>query len=298
MLKVFKSAGDVTNYKIILVSIFFILLSIGYAGAETLTVGQGKAYATIQSAVNAANPGDVVSVDEGVYSENVVIKKNGISIMGKNREKTIIDGKKASSGIKIDQTNNVTVSDLTIRNSGASGKSDAGVTIFSAHNNRVSNLILTSNLIGISIYSESNNNVVSGNSIRSSIDDGILIYSSSNNKIFNNNIQENKIGIYADAARTSTIYSNNFIDNTNEQAYDNSGLNSWDDGRTGNYWSTHKTSGAYTISGVPKAKDNYPLSSPVTIRYEIVPDSGQKKATEETGRSSPGFEGLVVVLII
>jgi nitrous oxidase accessory protein len=279
--------------KTIVIGILVILLSSGFTAAETLNVGTGQKYTTIQSAIDAAKPGDVISVNEGTYYENLIVKMNNISIIGKSKEKTIIDAKKFGSGIKIDQTTNVKISGFTIQNGGGSGQSDAGVTIYSAHNNTITNTILINNVVGISIYSESESNVISGNDIRSNTNYGIFIYSSGDNKIYNNNIQSNKIGIYADSARRNRIYMNNFIDNTDSQAYDNSGLNSWDDGSSGNFWNTHKTGGAYTISGVPKAKDNYPLLNAVTIKYEEVP--------VETGggsKSSPGFTGLTVVVTL
>ena len=278
--------------KTIGIGILVILLSSGFTAAETLNVGTGQKYATIQSAIDAANPGDVILVNEGTYYENLIIKMNDISIIGKSKEKTIIDAKKLGSGIRIDQTTNAKISGFTIQNSGGSGKPDAGITIYSAHNNTIVNTILINNVVGISIYSESRTNVISGNDIRSNTNYGIFIYSSGDNKIYNNNIQSNKIGIYADSARANRIYSNNFIDNTDQQAYDNSGLNSWDDGSSGNFWNTHKAGGAYTISGVPKAKDNYPLSNAVTIKYETVPTSN-----DGGSKSSPGFTGLTIVVM-
>ncbi|MFA5831885.1 MAG: ATP-binding protein [Bacteroidota bacterium] len=58
-------------------------------------------YQTIQSAINASKPGDTVLVDEGIYYENILIKKNIVVasrfILDRNRshiEQTIIDGSK------------------------------------------------------------------------------------------------------------------------------------------------------------------------------------------------------------
>src|ERR1700741_4019218 len=57
--------------------------------AATLTVGQKTAacpkalYATIQSAVNAASPGDVIKVCAGTYPEQVVISKS-LTVNGEN----------------------------------------------------------------------------------------------------------------------------------------------------------------------------------------------------------------------
>jgi parallel beta-helix repeat protein len=268
-----------------------MLLNPGFASAATLNVGQGQTYTTIQSAIDAANSGDVISVAEGTYFENPVIKMNDISIIGKNKEKTIIDGNKTGSVIKIDQASNVKVSGFTVQNSGGSGQTDAGITLYRANNNFIANVNSVNNVVGISIYS-SFSNIVSGNDVKSSSKYGVYLFSSNDNRIYNNNIQSNKFGIYADSSKTNRIYSNNLIDNT-EQAYDNSGLNSWDDSKTGNYWSTYK------ILGGANAKDNYPLSRAVTIKEESVPTPVEQKTQGirgETGKSSPGFMGVVVVV--
>lgn len=276
----------------ILISIFVILLNIGFANAATLNVGQGQAYTTIQSAIDAANTGDVISVNEGTYSENIVVKKNGISIIGKSKEKTIIDGKKTGSVIKIDQTNDIKVSGFTIQNSGGSGQYDAGISLYRANNSMVVNNIITNNVAGVAIYS-GNSNIISGNDIKSNgKNGGIFIASSNDNKIYNNNLQQNKFGIYADSAKTNRIYSNNFIDNT-DHAYDNSGMNSWDDGKSGNYWSPNKG-----ILGGKNAKDNYPLSSAVRIKSEEVPAPAEQKTPVEAGKSTPGFAGIMVLVSV
>src|SRR5574341_2197688 len=146
----------------VMLCILVILLSSGSAGADILYVGQGKTYTTIQSAVDSANTGDVISVDEGTYAENVVVKDNGISITGKSNEKTIIDGRKTGSVIKIDGANNVKISGFTIQNSLGSGQDDAGISLYRANNNFIGNLIILNKAVGISIYQGSNNNVVSG----------------------------------------------------------------------------------------------------------------------------------------
>jgi parallel beta-helix repeat protein len=46
----------------------------------TLTVGGGQQFATIQAAVNAAAPGDTVSVYNGTYAEQVTVTKNNLTL--------------------------------------------------------------------------------------------------------------------------------------------------------------------------------------------------------------------------
>lgn len=284
--------------KINILIIFVALLTINSATAATLEVGKDKTYITIQSAIDAANNGDTIMVGEGIYNENPRIKTNGISIIGKNKEKTILEGGKSSSGIRIDEVNNVILSGFTVRNSGAGGSEDAGITIYKGNDNTVSNMNIFSNIVGVSIYKDSNNNVISGNDIESSYGSygyGVYIYASNDNKISNNNIKNNKIGIYAKDAKTNIIYSNNLIDNTN-QAYDNSGLNSWDFENTGNFWSDNKGSGAYVITlGGKNVKDNFPLKSAISIRPEPIATQAAQKESEAS-KSTPGFTVFAFII--
>jgi parallel beta-helix repeat protein len=281
--------------KIFFICLFYILVSIGFAGAATLDVGEGLNYTTIQSAILAANPGDIVSVSEGTYYENVIIKKNQIDLIGQNREKTIIDGRMGSSGIRIDESHNVRISGFTVRNSGGGGKEDGGVTLYRARDNTVSDLLVTDNSVGISIHTGSHNNIISGNEVilnKGNESKGIYIFASEGNRIFNNNIKDNPYGLFSDSGRKNYIYSNNFINNT-MQAYDNSGMNTWDDGKNGNYWSDFKGNGLYKIEG-RRAYDEYPRSGPVLIKFEIFPKSFE----QQDPMSTPGLAGFIVAALI
>jgi parallel beta-helix repeat protein len=282
--------------KKIIISICLILLTTGFANAATLDVGQGQTYPTIQSAIDAAKNGDTILVHAGIYSENPRIKTNKISIIGEDKQRTIIEGGQKSSGLRIDEVNNVVISGFTIQNGlGGGGKEDAGVTIYKGNDNTVSNMIIKNNSVGISIFQGSNNNEISGNFIESNPRYGLYIYASNDNKIFSNNIKNNNIGIYADSAKTNRIYSNNLIDNK-DQAYDNSGLNSWDYNKTGNYWSNYKGSGEYVITlGGKNVKDNFPLKNAISIRPEPVATQPAPKGTE-AAKSTPGFSVFASII--
>ena len=54
----------------IIIILYLLILNAGLVSAQTLNVGQGQAYSTIQSAIDAAKNGDTILVGEGMYNEN------------------------------------------------------------------------------------------------------------------------------------------------------------------------------------------------------------------------------------
>jgi parallel beta-helix repeat protein len=59
-----------------------VLAFVPAAHAKTLLVCPSCVYTTIQSAVNAANPGDIVSAQAGTYYENVIVSTPNITLKG------------------------------------------------------------------------------------------------------------------------------------------------------------------------------------------------------------------------
>jgi hypothetical protein len=104
-------------------SAYFAVLSlIGFVAfppsvrAATLCVDQHSkpgCVTTITAAVAAAVAGDTISVAPGTYSEDVVLGKS-LSLVGQDRETTIIDAAGHSNGIYIDGLDNANLSDVTV----------------------------------------------------------------------------------------------------------------------------------------------------------------------------------------
>jgi len=88
------------------------------AEATTWTVDDDPSadFHTIQEAVNAVSQGDTILVYDGTYSENVVVNKS-VSLLGVNKETTIVDGNGAGTVVEIDESD-VVVANLTVRNGG------------------------------------------------------------------------------------------------------------------------------------------------------------------------------------
>src|SRR5215207_3715613 len=57
-----------------------LAMGVGSAAADSSVVGPGE---SIQAAVNAADPGDTIVV-KGVHKEDVVIRKDGIKLLGQD----------------------------------------------------------------------------------------------------------------------------------------------------------------------------------------------------------------------
>ena len=84
----------------------------------TRTVRAGE---SIQDAVDAANPGDVIVVEPGVYHQDVLIETEGLVLTGTDQNTVILEGdNKLGSGVMV-TADNVTVQNFTIQNFIANG---------------------------------------------------------------------------------------------------------------------------------------------------------------------------------
>jgi parallel beta-helix repeat protein len=193
---------------------------------------------SIQSGVNAANPGDIVLVDKGFYQETVVINKDSIRLVAKVPHGVILQSNNSNeNAIQLNNVNNVEIYGFIIQDSHRS------IWIYRGGYHRIiGNIFQNHNADGI-LFEDSTGNFIYQNIIRNNFSVGVLLGWSTpgsisnwlienlivnngghgveiwtpgatgnaiiNNKIFGNNGQ----GIFA-KGRNSLLYSNWTINNS------------------------------------------------------------------------------------
>ncbi len=174
-----------------LVLFTFLFLNIFLVSAANLNVcDSGCNYTTIQSAINNANSGDVVNVSAGIYHENQILIDKSVSVIGADKDTTIIDGSKAtlsSTGlVRITATGNVLFANFTLNNAGGEANGGDG----------------NDGLTNVGIYAQSNSSTA--------------VYTIINNKIYgtNNVNDEEDYGLYSNSGEEKLIFTKNIISKT------------------------------------------------------------------------------------
>ena len=191
----------------------------------------------------------------GTYYENIVLNKT-LSLVGENRDTTIIDGNFFTPIVHI-TANNVTISGFTIQNGGhIFGFEGGGIYITNSNWNNIVDNTITNTQYGINL----------GGSAR--------------NIIINNGITANDVGIQFldDYSSNNTIYHNNFIKNGLQVSNFTAPNNTWDNGYPsgGNYWSDHNPPDLYSgpyqnVTGRDGIGDiSYIIDGNNTDRYPLI----------------------------
>jgi parallel beta-helix repeat protein len=215
------------------------------ATADTLSVGigLGNDSATIQGAIDMADSGDTIFVYSGTYNENaefdvgIKIDKT-ITLIGEDKESTIINVSLKNYGIQLSNVDYVNISGFTVassessatfyhillsssnhshihdnilKNSGASA-----IGISPGSHNIIENNQLVDNLHGISILGNSNGNEIRNNVIEkivSGVDRAIILQSNTyKNTVEDNTIAGYNVGIYVYQAEENEIEDNHISD--------------------------------------------------------------------------------------
>ena len=121
--------------------------------AASLVVPDG--YRTIQAAIDAASPGDVIQVRPGTYVENLVVKKWDLTLLGADPRVTILDGGGRGTVVYAEAAGNFRLEGFTIQNSSRSGQvpGSAGIHLnFPSGRNVIARVIVQDNVIGIAFW--------------------------------------------------------------------------------------------------------------------------------------------------
>jgi parallel beta-helix repeat protein len=187
-------------------------------------------FPTVQQAVNAAVPNDIVYVEAGIYYENVTIDKT-ITLQGEDRETTIING--GGSGMVVYITANyVTVESITVTN-GDQGiclianysihhislldvKMDNNIqeafrALHSGGHHLIENCVFSNN--GRASYAHQFSNSIIRNCQVYGNPSGLSVAWGVNTLVANNEIFNNGTGLHFDSMFNSFIENNNVHDN-------------------------------------------------------------------------------------
>jgi len=127
--------------------------------------GEGN-YTWIQDAVDNASPGDTIYVYSGIYEENLFIETNSLSLIGEDKEATIIIGNGNKHTILVELTKDVSITGFSITTESEESVY-GGIFISNSKNTLIQNNIIFENGQGINCKDSISFNI-------------------SNNKIFNN----------------------------------------------------------------------------------------------------------------
>ena len=237
-LSVLIELGSKVNlkYTIVLVLLISFLicfssfsLGIGSVRASPRTIIVPDNYATIQEAINNANNGDTVFVKDGTYLESSSITiDRSISLLGQDKENTIIEEYSIYYHVLIVQASNVTIKGFTLSDGFAGCRvlgsgclisdnnfinDDEGISVDESVNIVSNNLFIGCRSTGITVF-ESDNNLIDSNIVQNGGFVGVYVFSGNNNTIVGNEIiNNNDAGLILDISSSDNFVRGNNISN-------------------------------------------------------------------------------------
>ncbi len=178
--------------------------------------------------------------------------------------------------------------------------------------------LVKENLAGVVIF-EGNLHAFTHNTIHNNSGIGLEIYDTRNIIVSQNQISDNGHGVHIRGnSALNNIYANIVSNNEGKQAYnDGGGVNDWDNGTHGNFWSDYSTKypdaahadgvweTPYQIIGSSNG-DNFPLYAEPAINFDYIPGSilpileTSTSNTDPSGNNNtiPGYtsSGIIIAL--
>ncbi len=176
------------------------------ASATPTTIVVPDDYPTIQEAVDNAERGDTIFVREGVYHEGIMVGK-ALSLIGENREATVIEASPSVTGVTI-TSDNVVLQGFTLRHC------NWGVVVQSSGCLISGNCIMQNEMEGVFLDGRSatvSDNVVANNLLLNNRDAGMLVWASHQNCIKSNTMKGNAFGLYLYTNATRNLIKRNEI---------------------------------------------------------------------------------------
>lgn len=242
--------------------------------AASIAVSPGG---SIQTALDAANTGDTVTVPAGTYTGAITFKKDGVTLQGSPG--AIIDGagNTARGLITFDGRSNITIAGMTVKNAGGHGMyGGGGVSNIAIKDNDVSgskdggifvgdatNVVITGNKV------HENNSGASGGDIGQAANEGITLFNTKTFEITNNTVNGNfEEGIDTKNGTSDGVIANNTV-------YDNNGPNIYVDGASNVKIYSNHVYGARGSSkaGIGLAVESGGASSNVEIYNNVIHDN-------------------------
>lgn len=178
--------------------------------AATLTVGPSAQFQSIQNAIAAAQPGDVIEVLAGTYNENLIVDKQ-LTLIGIDRP--VVRGKGSGSVVVI-IAGSCVFRGFHVQHSGSDLQTEDSGILLKSSNNRIEQNELSDILYGIYFYRSRGNSIL-WNTIRGRREldvgergAGLHLWDSPANTIEDNTISEMRDGMYIQSCNDNQVRRN------------------------------------------------------------------------------------------